>query len=291
MSATVASFNKTAFTAGVTNINITKPTGLAVGDTMIAVVSGHDTGAFTFTTPSYWTLVQSIQTAGTALNTNIFLKVADSSDVAASQFNFAASANLTQFGGTLMRISGAIASPLDTSEKDELGAASATITFTGSSVAANQDELILMVMVGMQTDSGVVTLSGYNSTPSLTWTEVTEDSVNSGTTDPVYGIAYANVTSGITFTQYGATLSSSKQEHGGALILIKSVVNATGTNTLLEVSPLLSTQNGVGGTTGTNALLVVEPQIFTQNGKVTNSTQWTNLDKPTVSNVNNLEKP
>jgi len=63
------------------------------------------------------------------------------------------------------------------------------------------------------------------------------------------------------------------------MVMLNGVINATGTNALLSVSPTHLTQNGVAGATGTNNLLSVSPTIQTQNGSGGTSTVWTNETK------------
>lgn len=83
---------------------ITKPTGLAVGDLLVAALSRGPIDGTSVTVPSGWTSLVS----GTNLGTHgILAKVADSSDVAASTFTFQDSSS-NALSGVLYRISGAV---------------------------------------------------------------------------------------------------------------------------------------------------------------------------------------
>jgi len=81
---------------------LTKPAGLAVGDLMVAVLFRSDGN--TFTTKSGWTLIHNIDPTSIPV-TNVQYKFADSSDVAASDFEFdTAPGSPPATGGALYRI-------------------------------------------------------------------------------------------------------------------------------------------------------------------------------------------
>jgi len=94
MSYTVTTANTTF--SSTNSLVITKPTGLAVNDLILAVVT--DDGS-TITPPSGFALYAS--------NTSVFVyyKVADANDVAATNFTFGFSTTITRMGG-MMRIYG-----------------------------------------------------------------------------------------------------------------------------------------------------------------------------------------
>jgi hypothetical protein len=65
---------------------LTKPTGLAVGDTMIAILASAG-GTNNIAAPGGWATVTSLNTP-TYTKSRVFSKTADSGDVAASNFTF-----------------------------------------------------------------------------------------------------------------------------------------------------------------------------------------------------------
>lgn len=73
------------------SVVITKPTGLAVGDLMVAGIwyDNDATGSSIINTPSGWTLEEGFGISTNSSYIAVFSKVADSSDVAASNFTFA----------------------------------------------------------------------------------------------------------------------------------------------------------------------------------------------------------
>lgn len=93
MAAVFESYGKTTMTtvsSGSPNLVVPKPTGLSVGDEMLAFVGGYHTGAFSVScaTPSGWTLVSDTGSVSARWRVYFFTKTADSSDVAASDFTF-----------------------------------------------------------------------------------------------------------------------------------------------------------------------------------------------------------
>lgn len=88
---------------------ITKPTSLAVGDTMLAGIyfSDDSSGSGGINTPSGWTLLNTTTTGTPAHEVlAIFIKEADSSDVAASNFTFTRSGSDSAYHliGHILRI-------------------------------------------------------------------------------------------------------------------------------------------------------------------------------------------
>lgn len=275
---------QTNTSTGSTSVVITKPTGLAAGDLMVGYLITHAGSAITFTTPSGWTSLLSDTSASTR-KFSVFTKVADSGDVAASNFTFSTSIASNYTLGILTACQGVASGSEITASEIDTGASGTSISLTGTSTPATTDSLVLMSISGYITD-GVANVGSYTSTPSKTWTELAEVTVDSGVIDPF--VAVASATSGSTsqITNYGATLSTSKGDVQGTLIIVRPPTDATGTNALLSVSPTLFSQNGSSGVTGTNALLSVSPTHLDQSGSATSSPVWSNDTKPSTAWTN-----
>jgi hypothetical protein len=102
MAVTFQSVQTTAFASG-TTVVITKPVSLAVGDLMIGSIffsNGSISG-----TPSGWSSIRSDGNPGTPINTALYYKVADSGDVAASDFTWTISISVDK-AGSITRITG-----------------------------------------------------------------------------------------------------------------------------------------------------------------------------------------
>lgn len=108
MAVTIES-NQTASASSTTTLTITKPTGLAVDDLMVAVVYYHDDTTSDWNTPSGWTLAGARSdglSGGDSHKFSVFYKKADSSDVAASNFTFTTTSTANFLDGVLLRVSG-----------------------------------------------------------------------------------------------------------------------------------------------------------------------------------------
>ena len=274
----------TTSSANAASLTITKPTGLAVGDLLVAFITAIAGGAFPIDTPAGWTMTLYDSNSSTR-KFGVFTKVADSSDVAAANFTFTTSGGASAMVGVLVRCSGvASGSEITASEFDETFTTSSP-SFTGASTPATTDSLVLMAMTGWD-NGGLITVSGYASTPSKTWTELADLNINQGTIDPFLAVASAQSGSLTQITAYSATLSATPDTCDGALIIIRPPTNATGTNALFSIAPAFFDENGRADTRGTNTLLEVSPTINTQNGRATSPTQWQNEDKPSTAWIN-----
>jgi hypothetical protein len=281
MAAPVVQSSNTASVALASSLTITKPTGLAVGDTMICFMQFYDSNtATTYTTPSGWTNRGSIFENG-ARKMQVFSKVAESADVAASNFTFAFSETVNATAGILIRVNGV--GQFFSIETDFVQASSTSISFTAASTPLHADTLLIMAF-GVAGGTNSPTFGSYTSTPSNTWTEIAEITIDEGAEDPSVAAAYATTSTLSELTNYGATLSTAATYKNGCLILIHPIVSATGTNALLQVSPTVFGNAGAEvGVTGTNALLQPTPQMFNPSGTGSTPTQWANETKPSTS--------
>lgn len=164
MAITVAS-SSTAYSASGTSLVITKPTGLAVGDLMLAQIRNDDGGSG-ITLPSGWTSLSSTFNPFNFVYTHY--KYADSGDVAASNFTWTA-ANSTIMAGGILRITGA--SPLIGSVVLAGGQSnSATPSIATGITPTRANSLIVQFWFYSQNTNN--SLGGYAiATSNPTWTE------------------------------------------------------------------------------------------------------------------------
>lgn len=287
MANVVESTSTTAETS-TTSLVITKPTGLAVGDLLNATIFDS---AGAPATPAGWTSI--LSTALSPRFVKILAKIADSSDVAASNFSFGSSGGTTTMSGALMRVSGVRTDTLgDDSENQSQTNTSAPASWTTSLSPTTIDSyLVLVFTCGTLNTSGAVNkditlpiISGTNPT----WTRRFIVGNGLSTSGLMYCVftsvvsASSNITS-LTATYEGFTASSDLTM---SLVTFGALQNTTGTNTLLSVSPAFFAENGIAGTTGTNTLLSVSPTLFAQSGHSQNMPVWTNPDKETTTWTN-----
>ena len=276
--------SSSALSAYGTTAVITKPTGLAVGDLMVAIISSSSNTGTTIATASGWTSVGQASTS--VSSTSIQIKIADAGDVAASNFTFTDDDGVRVTGG-ILRVTGApasIGSVVADFETDTYDSTqTATISFSTSVTPLVADSLVI---IGLHAEQGPVSGAGsigsYTSTPSITFTELFDVATELGNNiDPVCSSAYGIYSSASEITAYGATIDSSgRARHGGVIVVISPTVSATGTNATFAVSPAFFNENGVAGGQGTNALLAVSPNLPTQSGyDNAGATTWTTITK------------
>jgi len=259
-------------TFSVTSTILTKPSGLAVGDLMIACIYNGNTNN-TIATLSGWTLAQN-QTSATTTSISMQYRIADAADVAASNFTFAGTQVYQT--GAMLRVSGIAATAiLGASEADFAdNTASATYAFTGTSTPAVVNSLVV-TLFGCAGGDNVTTMNSYTSTPSISFTEMLDVSVDAGSLDPHCAAAYGIYTGSAQITAYGAVASAINDDKAGILGIFTPRIDITGTNTLHVATPTAFSQPGVAGTTGTNTLHAVSPTMFDQSGRSDTPTVWT----------------
>jgi hypothetical protein len=158
---------------------ITKPTSLAVGDLMVAgiYINNDLFGTVGVPTPSGWSLQEQRDDAGTGRRLYVFLKIANSGDVAASNFTFTNNGGDGSYHmvGHIIRVTsyGIVAG-----EANNVGFDSTSLTITGFTPSRVNCLFVAFVAVS---DNSAVTVSNFAmATSNPTWTERAETSVTDG---------------------------------------------------------------------------------------------------------------
>lgn len=284
MAIAVASTSTTAYASSITSVTITKPSGLQVGDIMVAVISYTLTTATT-PTPSGWTAVVK------NLNKNdIYQKVADSSDVAASNFTFNLN-DIGNAGGSIMRITGGETNNVvfDFHSADVSGSASPlTVTHTMENPALAN---VLLVMSILNDDNDVIsTVSGHFVTGGTNPTWTTLHNFNDGGEDSTFNTVYATYASSTQITAFGhATTDADGSVFSNiALLILRPQTNGDGTHAQVAATCSVfdnsssssvppSDQVVATCTTNTHTTDAVNPTVWTNETK--NSSTWTNEEK------------
>lgn len=261
--------------ASASGITLTKPTGLAVGNWLIAHIFFTAGSTRTFTVPAGWT-----QTPAEALMSDtlrrytVFYKTADAGDVAASNFTFNLSGSADTINGILVRVSNV--ARLEDFEFDANTPSSTTVSFTGDSTPLTTDSLVMMG-IAAYSGAGDATVSAYTTTPSKTFTEVQDIFLDSGTTDPVLAVATAPSGSTAQITAYGATLSISKVQHGGSLLILtpptSPVVDIEHVSVTPAIENITASQVNVAVTVD---MATITPAITDIDTRTVSPTVWTN---------------
>lgn len=274
--------SKSSNTSTTTSVVVTAPTGITAGDVLVAHVISTGTSVAGISAPAGWTAQQ--ENGGGTRRVGLYTKIAVTADESATDYTFSMS-GATAMNAHITRVSGAASGSEITASDQATDTSTASPSFTVSATPAVAETLVFF-SIGAYDTAGEATTSAYASTPTLTWTEQYDASINSGSIDPSLAIATA-ATSGTTeITALSATLSTLKSVSVGMVLLVRPPINATGSNTLLEVSPTFFSQTGSSGTVGSNTLLETSPTFFSQSGKSTSPTQWTNEAKPSTTWTN-----
>jgi hypothetical protein len=273
--ATVQSVQTNAVTTA-DSITITKPTSLAVGDMMLAIIQSYDGSTGTMPADETgWTTVTSVTGDNPSLNCKVYSKIADSGDTAASNFTFDCDPGV---GETMDNIQGAIyrITSSTTAIVRASGADTETSTTTPS-YAVSVVKLNGSVIVGVVSSRGSVTVSGYtiNGT-NPTWTE----RYDNATAQQTLAIADATAADSTTITAFSATLSGS-QVSGGIILTITDQANASGTSALHSSDASFFAPAGSSGTSGSASLHEASSLLLAQSGEGITPT-WTEQTKSTT---------
>lgn len=262
-------------------IAIPNTTPPAVGNFLIAFLAAYQSGGSrTITTaPAGWASLQ--DQGGDDHPYRVYTKTAEAGDVSASDFTFVLDNFSDCFTGAIIKVSNNAAGSDVAGSEEDLGTTS--YTFTTNLTPTTAESIIIAFYTDAQNSTGGGTISGYASTPSLTWTELADVPGNNGSPSLSFAIAYAPITGLTNITQRTATQSTTPGQAKSVALIINGLQNATGTNALLAVSPTHLNQAGVAGASGTSALYVApSPTFFDQSGQGTTPTVWR---KPTKSST------
>ena len=257
------------------SIAIPKPSGLAVGNLMVAVLTANDAATTSVTTLSGWT--SAITQSGNG-GASIQFKIADAGDVAASNFTFAFS-RTTVVAGSMLRLS----NNLITGILGGTNAYNASITATSSptntiSITPSSKEALIVVAVVARDNAlpfagGNDSVTSYNTVPTLSFTELHDKGANNSKAS---GAAYAIQAVAAEFTSYGAVFTSNKDRYLSILAVFNPIVDDSGSNTLATTNSPTFAQAGVADTIGgTTILATTSTTQFIQSGKVEDIFTWT----------------
>lgn len=216
-------------------LTITKPSGLAVGDMMVAYIVWDTSNTTAPTLPSGWTLLLH-DTTGT--KSAWAYKIADSGDVAASNFVFTLDGTVTASGGSIMRWSGV--GLINAGSTVRVNSSTSTPSFAGGITPSVANSYLIMGYHSPYTH----TVSTYAiTTDNPTWTEIADE--QNVTPDLTMSLAYASRPEVTATGDFSLTTSSTHNDHNGVLIYLspRTDVNLSmpvGTLTLTSPTPSLT---------------------------------------------------
>ena len=288
MAIAVASQSTNAY-ASAASITITKPTGLAAGDLMVAAI--HVTGSETVTTPAGWTQIIAQSHGGQAQTLTTLRKTADSGDAAASDFTFNLSGT-QQVAGILFRITGQAGNTIIAASDNDTLTNDGTGTFSGG-VTPTEASSLLIFCIGIDQGNQAGDITGYavvTSNPS--WTEAfeTERNLTDGN-NYIFAVAYA-IRTQITATgnysfSYGG-YDGANTDACGQLICVNPAISVTISPSTLNSTGAVQTPTISGGAVVSPSTINASSAILTPisigqadwsaQGKSTAPT-WTNQTK------------
>ncbi len=256
-------------------LTITKPTGLAVNDTMIANIVWDSNDATAPTLPSGWTQLFHDSTATKSAGA---YKVADSGDVAASNFVFTLAGTVNASGGSIMRWSGVGLVQAGTMDREN-SSTNAPVFTTG--ITPNTAGTGIIFAYHSPYTHTVSTYAIATDNPS--WTEIADE--QNVSPDLTMSLAYAIRTEVTATGNFSCATSTTHDDHNGILYYLTAQENYTATPAVIPIA--VTIQEPVVSGAGNTSPAVISATVSVQTPTVTPSDPlWSNQDKNTSTWVN-----
>lgn len=264
------------------NLTINKPTGLSVGDMMIAFIFVEDgTGA----TCAGWT---SFEEAADGANrgASALWKIAVSGDVSGSSYAFAGG---NEKIGAILRISGTFNGAANiVSELTFLDSADSTPNYPGITLIASGQVLLGFTAAGV---TGGITTSNQaiaNNNPS--WTEIA-DFTQDSTEDQSMSVAHAVSTASGATGDFTVTFSGTPGNSYGMIMTLAESVSVSTTGTVGTLTLATTTTGTIAGSSSTTGSIGTLSLATTPVGTIGEGTaKVTNQAKSSSATVTNLAK-
>lgn len=279
-----------------TSLVISKPSGVAVGDLLLIVSSGAGNTGYPLST-GFTRILERGVNGNEDTCVGLLYRIADASDVSASNYTITNIDGGSQMGGACMlRVTGwTTGNPLFGSSTAEavVDLSSYSLGASGLSISRPSQQLLIIAGIHMSEDNyadySAYTITSSDANP--TWTIVSNNvdfTTSAGLKENTFFCAYALSSNTSTITAFSVDVASSisggVDSDAAIFAVICTPLDTTGTNALFEITPTIFTNTGVEvGGTGTNALLQPQPEFFDESGSITTPTQWTNTTKSNPS--------
>lgn len=277
-----------------TSVTVTKPSGLAEGDLMVAFCCEGNSGG-NFSTPSGWTSIDSYD-ASFDQRVVVFAKKADSSDAAASNFTFSYGGTSNKLEVVLYAISGTFAGTGNIYAINALGgteAVSDTFRCATGITPSSASSLLIMFFYIVCGDSDSNSISNYaieNSNP--TWTERHDIQDAGGTNSKRIGTATATRTETTDTGYFQAEVGAGGiTESGciGVILAIQDTENGTHNATVIDSTLAIQAPTVSGGSQANPS--VIDATLAVQAPTTaTAESKWKNTDKSSAPSWVNTDK-
>lgn len=207
-------------------LGLNKPTGLAVGDLLVAQISSHrnSSASAVLNTPAGWTLVANAIDIVPASDMSVFIKVADAADVAAINFVFTSNAS----GGTTAYICGHLLRFTNYGQVAGFTASSqstSALTLTASSFTPNRPDCTFLFFGATHSNVAVANISSYTlATDNPSWT--TRNTINVNTTNYDANVFFATATRPQTTATGTVTMTKSNSNSAQDNIIVVALAPA-----------------------------------------------------------------
>lgn len=257
------------------DVTITKPSGVAVGDLLVAHILMDGVGLSS--SPSGWTqeYATNLPIGGTSY---IYSKVADSADVSATNYTWVTGVGSAKTGGSITRVSGGVSTSPITSKNSATSTATGTGPISYSiTVTPSLANSLLLFFIGYVATAGITShsASGYAiTTDNPTWTEAYD--INDA--DKVQmSMAYAT-RSATTATGNASVNRSHSQTNGshGVMLSIEPIQTLTVSETITTTETIQKniTKEFSDTVTATETVTKAKSRLWTNETKPNNT--WTN---------------
>lgn len=253
---------------------ITKPSGLAVNDMMIAVVHSYGAGTTqVWTPPSGWTSFISTGDSGggSGMSIQTFWKYAVSADVSATDFSFAPSAGGGRQIGTIFAITGVINQAPTFNQNHTVSGSGASVTTTGVTPTAEN----LLVIFGAVTDDdvGSVSQGSYSiATSNPTWSErLDEFGISIASVGHAFATALRPELTATSTSNITATLLGDPDVYYQILMAFAPRLMLLSTSAVTDID--ITTATGNGNITDDGGETIIERGVV-----------WSTTPTPTTSN-------
>lgn len=272
---------------------VTKPTGLAENDLMVAICA-DDASSGTFATPTDWTVVTS-HTSAFDEDIIVFAKVASAADAAAADFTFTHATGTADVGAVLYRITGTVTSVnciYRTAANSGTEPSADVFRFATGFTPDVASSLLIIATLCQSNDSSNSDASTYElQTNNPTWTE--RHDINHHTEyDLSTATATRTETTATGYYQVTFTGTADNARAEGILLAITDVANATHNATVITATATIVAPAATGSAQASPSVITATATINapTATGG-TNDSLWKNLEKPSAGTITNLDKP
>lgn len=280
MAAPVVQSTSTNTNENSTTIVVTAPSGISEGDLLLAYYISWDTSDLTHVTPSGWTKLEGLN-GGTDGEFSIFYKIALVADESAANYTFTSTGAAPETNAAaILRIDGVAAGvEIQASDAVEDTTPGTSYSETVSATPLGNDTLVILGFGTVDLNVvGVVTTSGYASTPTETYTELLDFGIKDGADDGVsLAIATAEHNGDTTFTNISATHTGASRGSFGSIVIVNAPQNVTADISHLDTDPTVESLTvSQVNVSPMISHLEIEPEIQGLEATATTPTQWTN---------------